>query len=125
MIQEAYCSFEVAKLLKEKGFNELCSRYYNSQFDEMRTVGDICMMNWNLSDEYLSIPTHQMAMAWLRDVHHIAINIGFGEIFEDQYRWWSIILNMDNGNILCDENYCASYEEVAEQSIKYVLEHVI
>ena len=28
MIKEAYCSFEVAKLLKEKGFDEVCDLYY-------------------------------------------------------------------------------------------------
>lgn len=30
MIKEAYCSFEVAKLLKEKGFNEEVISYYDT-----------------------------------------------------------------------------------------------
>ena len=29
MIKEAYCSHEVSKLLKEKGFDEDCKRYYD------------------------------------------------------------------------------------------------
>ena len=28
MIQEAYVSFEISKLLKEKGFDEVCLWYY-------------------------------------------------------------------------------------------------
>ena len=28
-IEEAYCSFEVSKLLKEKGFNCLCNTHYS------------------------------------------------------------------------------------------------
>ena len=34
MIKEAYCSFEVAKLLKEKGFNEKCRGGYHYEFDD-------------------------------------------------------------------------------------------
>ena len=29
MVKEAYCSFEVAKLLKEKGFDEYCPLWYD------------------------------------------------------------------------------------------------
>lgn len=65
-----------------------------------------------------------MAMKWLRVVHHIAINIGWGEIFEDQYQWWFIVLNMDNGNIL-HENYHGSYEEAVEAALKYCLENLV
>lgn len=64
-------------------------------------------------------------MKWLREVHHIAINIGWGEIFEEQYQWWSITLNMCNGNILYDGNYCPSYEEAAESALKYCLKNWI
>ena len=31
MIQEAYCSYEIAKLLKEKGFSEPCFYYYKDK----------------------------------------------------------------------------------------------
>lgn len=32
MIKEAYVSFEIAKLLKEKGFNEPCRAYMKKKF---------------------------------------------------------------------------------------------
>lgn len=70
MIQEAYCSFEVAKLLKEKGFDELIRTRYkdNGKF----VSGDY--YNWNNSPMGdVSAPTHQMAMAWLRKEHNILL----------------------------------------------------
>ena len=125
MIKEAYCSYEVAKLLKEKGFDEPCYQKYDCNGDlSFNHVGYI--NDENPCEDFCALaPTHQMAMAWLRDVHHIAINIGWGEVFEEQYRWWSIVLNMDNGDILYDENYQASYEESVETTLKYCLENLI
>lgn len=120
MIKEAYVSFEVAKLLNERGFIQETLMVYNQN-------GNF-MPNGAIEDTYqvfYSAPTHQMAMAWLREVHHIAINIGWGEVFEEQYHWWSIVLNMDNGNILYDGDYCASYEETVESTLKYCLENLI
>jgi len=119
MIQEAYCSFEVAKLLKEKGFNERSAASYDSKGQLQEGYA-----YWNKTPIWFAAPTHQMAMKWLRDVHHIAINIGWGEIFEDQYKWWSTVLNMDNGD-LYDEHYNASYEESVEDTLKYCLEKLI
>lgn len=117
MIKEAYVSFEVAKLLKEKGFNWECEYCYNLPNNNPYSNAD-----YKVS---YPKPTHQMAMAWLREVHHIAINIGWGEIFEDQYKWWCIVLNMDNCDILYEINHHASYEEAVEEALKYTLEKTI
>ena len=138
MIQEAYCSFEVSKLLKEKGFNELCGRYYSSQFNEMRTVGDICMMSWNsISDEYeyISIPTHQMAMAWLREKHnlYIGINIEVGDIqmlpsydFEETVLGYTfVIYNKETLIWVFKDKTPRSYEDAVEAALKYCLENLI
>lgn len=111
MTKEAYCSDDVCKLLKEKGFKEPCTGLNKLLCKE--------------GEKPLLLITHQKAMAWLREAHHIAINIGWGEVFEEQYRWWSIVLNMDNGDILYDENYQASYEESVETTLKYCLENLI
>lgn len=125
MITEDYVSYEVAKLLKEKGFNEICSRYYNSQFNEMRTVGDICMMNWNsISDEYISIPTLQMAMKWLREEYKIFICIVFleepdmyGFTIEDTLSKKYLATSKNDGH--------QTYEEACEAAIMYCLENLI
>ena len=38
MITEDYVSFEVAKLLREKGFNEECEYFYDEYKDENKYV---------------------------------------------------------------------------------------
>ena len=119
MIKEAYVSLEVAKLLKEKGFDIECKTAYYCD-----CLIDYTMFGFCGDEELIFAPTQQLAMAWLREVHHIAINIGWGEVFEEQYRWWSIVLNMDNGD-LYDEHYNATYEESVETTLKYVLENLI
>lgn len=82
MIKERYCSYEVAILLKEKGFDELCENIYFDKglmdfvpdmFDDERWI-----KNSDFPDSYLvdaTTPTHQMAIDWLREVHKLYINI--------------------------------------------------
>ena len=70
MIKEAYVSFEVAKLLKENGFNEPTWTRYED--DNEVIFGD--KYNWNNSPMgHTSAPTHQMAMKWLREVHGLSV----------------------------------------------------
>ena len=85
MIKEDYVSFEVAKALKEKGFNEECRTWY---FGEDRVNNNILIPKDKLlfaSDIYngakknscighpnaVTAPTLQMAAKWLRVVHKI------------------------------------------------------
>ena len=71
MITEDYCSFEVAKLLKEKGFDEKVMTYYED--------GILChghWYKWNRSPlGHIAASTHQMAMKWLKEVHNILLFI--------------------------------------------------
>ncbi len=60
-IQESYCSFEVSKLLKEKGFNARCSRLYDEDSDELK-IG----FNTNSFNKRISAPAHALAIEWLR-----------------------------------------------------------
>ena len=75
MIKEAYVSFELAKLLKEKGFDEPCYQKYDS--DGELSFNHVGYINSEKScdDFYALAPTHQMAMAWLREIHNIFIVI--------------------------------------------------
>ena len=68
-ITEDYVSFEVAKLLKEKGFSvPIWTRYEGS--NEV-IFGD--KYNWNDSPNgQISAPTLQMAMKWLRKTYVVA-----------------------------------------------------
>ena len=139
---EDYCSFEVAKLLKEKGFPQKYDIYhsmvyneedYEDEYEVQRMVlqtqlvkaGTLSSYPLGVPEPKCYCPTHQMAMKWLREIHNIAINIGWGEIFEDKFQWWCIILNLKDGSMLRDSEYYATYEEACEDAIKYCLEHLI
>ena len=67
MITEDHCSFELAKQLKEKGFNERTLCYYISN-GEIRE--SMCPAPWNngvMEPIMICAPTHQRAMKWLRE----------------------------------------------------------
>lgn len=79
MIKERICSYELSKLLQEKGFDEECIHWYIDELSDVVTVND-CIGPQSNSDHYAvdfecSAPTHQMAMDWLRIVHGIYITI--------------------------------------------------
>ena len=124
MITEDYVSFEVAKLLKEKGFDTECDYLYvNGKL--VKAQGFAC--NWNngetLFTDYkneCSAPTLQMAMKWLREVHKIFLNINFiQEHFCFTYR---IVHDGVEEKFVV---YSSTYEQACEAAIKYCLENLI
>lgn len=134
-LTEDYCSFEVAKLLKEKGFRAVTNRYYNAQYDQIRTVSDTFIMDWN-DEEYMksitmpgaiAIPTHQMALKWLREVHNIHITILQIEsttiTMEQKYFFYRIQKNRRTVGIF--EDTFLKYEQAVEAALKYTLENLI
>ena len=68
MIKEDHVSFEIAKLLKEKQFNEICRAAYtdDGKFITNHNYYSQC------EDECIA-PTHQMVMKWLRKEHNILL----------------------------------------------------
>jgi len=120
MITEDYVSFEIAKLLKEKGFDEYCG-YYSSDGE----YWGYCVYNHKGKD-YISAPTLQMAMKWLRKVHniHIAVIVAYHHI---PRRYEAHIMKLENIDdfILHQQVDFASYEEACEEAIKYCLENLI
>lgn len=141
MITEDYVSFEVAKLLKEKGFEGDISAYYHIWDTTPNGNKVYSVQEFSHSEAphlYIPAPTLQMAMKWLREVYHIEINITFGFPFIDgkqQYKYfWSIVrvcdshleYPMDDPNsAYYNEEMADSFEEAVEVAIKYCLENLI
>ena len=120
MITEEHVSFETAKLLKEKGFNEYCYSCY--VIDEIQHY-DYKSRNSELIEGVISAPTQQMAMRYLREVHNIDIfpwKIGKGV-------YSCAIFNSNTSQDLSSDKDFPSekYEETAEAAIKYCLENLI
>lgn len=119
MVTEDYVSFETAKLLKEKGFDWEVHRSYLVN-DNVFIPGDI--NDVPLRKDTIRIPTLQMAMKWLREVHKIYISISHRLSHNaDNDVCFSFWIN--EGEITDGE--WLSYEEACELAIKYCLENLI
>ena len=123
MITEDYVSFETAKLLKEKGF-ECATLYY---YDE---DGDLLFSAWRVDtgkNEFVA-PTLQMAMKWLREVHHIDIEVRthyLNYLKPNDTRFYSGKILKGSEDVIHTIYSKDTYEEVCELAIKYCLENLI
>lgn len=128
-LYEDYVSFEVAKLLKEKGFDEKCRTYYKV-FPESRIAAIYhSSENRGVSEDdpnEILCPTLQMAMKWLREVHNLVILVEFStfEFNKERPFMWSISYQKVDGDYIAG-TYHPTYEEACEAAIKYCLENLI
>ena len=122
MITEDYVNFETAKLLKEKGFDELCHGYFRK--DNPNNLVELAQAaNWNDEPFFTSRPTLQMAMKWLRKVHKIHIVIyPYGDYSCDNYQF---DVYKDNNLVVSKDDGYITYEQACEFAIKYCLENLI
>jgi len=124
-ITEDYCSFEIAKLLKEKGFNGECRAAYTSYGQLFTTQIQQYITNILCSKGYLwdcTAPTFQMVRKWLRDTYNLYLfNEYFGE--SKTYKWR--IIEMNSTHKHSDFKHYNTEEEATEASFKYALENLI
>jgi len=129
MITEDYVSFETAKLLKEKGFNEECFALYNP--DGILIQSGIRLNNiqvGRVKGSY-SASTLQMAMKWLREVHNLSV-----EIYRTACGYIGCIVTIpsgtdikfleEDGDDLPSGTY-TKWEYACEAAIRYCLEHLV
>ena len=134
-ITEDYVSYEVAKLLKEKGFDEQCRDFYRQENGNWlhRTTYEYNYFNLQMPrwEDCYSCPTHQTAMKWLREVHNKHCDIGYDIDLE----WFFQIIDLKE-TVEYDypetkyyhtenESGFNSYEDAVEAAIKYCLENLI
>ena len=120
-IKEDYVSFETAKLLREKGFNEFTSYFYvEGHFLKHYSP----LKNSNTAG--ISAPTLQKAMKWLREVHKLSI-----EPYYDIVLSWVVDIkhigkytNHKEFEEVRSQTY-NSYEQACEAAIKYCLINLI
>lgn len=130
MIEEDYVSFEIAKLLKEKGFEQNTNLlpYYTDNGNLF--TGDINTPHIRYYNA-ASAPTLQMAMKWFREKHCIFIATEFGW-FHGDYEYQASVVKMNPtmpptldsiDHIKGFRN--KSYEIACEAAIKYCLDNII
>ena len=142
MITEDFVSFNVAKLLKEKGFDELCIFKYNSE--GVRMKAGVAIDEWQnseLDDDECSCVSHQMATKWLREVHKLLISVDaspiYGKVKDEKGRntcgllYWYYMASGEWMNDKYNPQQKAfvvsgkSYEEAVEAACIYSLEKLI
>ena len=125
MTKEDYVSYEVAKLLKEKGFNIPIHTFYNPRKSTMMVKYDPCLIDRNVGVA-VSAPTHQMAIKWLREVHNIYIEITMDIPYNfDKGHVFRYSIYDENIDLLHEEDDFQTYEEAVEAAIRYSLENLI
>ena len=121
MITEDYVSYEVAKLLKEKGFEGICDYAYSNKGNYFEIDRS------NFDEVYCLRPTFQMVMKWLREVHGIFIAINNDDL---DFNWQCYDLINRGSNLdpnILSESYAGykTYEKAVEAALKYSLENLI
>lgn len=124
MIKEDYVSFETAKHLKEKGFDEKCHMCWDEVTKTMESADEYAT-NSELLATYISAPTLQMAMKWLREVHNL--HIVLLPFPDGTYDWEAYVIS--EGKCQCKRRipayYGYTYEQACIEGIHYCLENLI
>lgn len=169
MIEEDYVSYEIAKLLKKKGFDEATHQYYKTITYLGTEANNICIktldgiesepfhnsiygfdLNGEDTGEY-AMPTFQMAIKWLREMHSILVVIDYnyectsksycykiyhlgkngkpkkfpvyGVVYDDEGNENKDIISYRDFQLSYSEY--TTYEEAVEAAIYYCLEYLI
>lgn len=136
MIEEAYVSYEVAKLLKEKGFNEPCYGVYyefktTTEFELL--TNPITYQRTNADNVYYA-PTQALVMRWLRETHGLYFeftpyvkehNVMYDYVVLKQVYAHPILFDGELEVKYNEDSKEHTYEEACEAAIKYCLENLI
>ena len=129
MITEDYVSVETAKLLREKGFDEVCFKYALN--GKIYNNGDFVICHED--DIEVGIPTIQMAMKWLREKHNLFIIPDTEHHYADEGKentyydvYYNIYYTTNHNHALKASGFqFKKIEEAEEAAIKYCLENLI
>lgn len=132
---EDYVSFETAKLLKEKGFNEETEYVYSNNGNLLRLChfGIRDLTNTDCNNYYtwefpienvvsiISAPTLQMACKWLRKNYNLFISIDIGV----QAYVWTIYNTEPETIVVYIGVTIGTPEQAYDEAIKYCVENLI
>ncbi len=142
MITENYVSFETAKLLKEKGFNEKCEVWY-AEYTSVwggDSSGDRKYINIQFDDknrfdeDYKFLcyaPTLQIAMKWLREEKHYYIQVMLDSWACGGHLGYYVVIQRTDSDFemmlqeVREKVFYDTPEEAAEDAIMYIVENLI
>ena len=121
-MNEDFVSFEIAKKLKEKGFNEPCYAYYhcNGGNDSFELCGDRDFLN-SKNQYRVAAPTIPQVLKWLRNTYNLHV-----ETYPCVLGMWKFLVT--NITTLEERALCDKYtssEQAAIAGVNYCLENLI
>lgn len=132
-ITEDYCSFEVSKLLKEKGFDIPCYKAFLYRIaltgnDEI--IGDITVIkNATKFSDSTTIkywrPTHALAIKWIRENFQLEVESTCIRLNNSRRKAYQYIIISDNYNNFTQQGNFDKPEEATEAALLYTLKHLI
>lgn len=129
---EYFASLEVAKLLKQAGFDWKCKSLYDSQDNYNGITFTPSLKNWNVSNKLdYSAPTLDAAQRWLREVKDIWCEVTICFVMEDalmktKYHVQCISTDYNNSEMIdCHNIETDTPEEALEAGIKQALEIIL
>lgn len=137
MITEDYVSFETAKLLKEKGFDEYGMYFYTLKdegregYKSNKRLGELAHNSSpDLKERAVSCPTLQMAVKWLREKHNQNITVkAHNNVARAKTIYYAEVQNLSEP---AEKGFCVNgctfkdtYEEAVDYAIRYCLENLI
>lgn len=126
-MKEVYVSYEIAKLLKEKGFDWDCEHYYKPNGEIVRTLHTESSRHINSSVLYehqCLAPTQQMACKWLIETHNIHIEPHFLRASGD-YVYDIIHSPLELDDIHSFPTVFNTKEDAVEAALQYCLTNLI
>lgn len=138
-ITEDYVSFEIAKLLKEKGFDDIdceChgwigrSGKHYSVNDTFYDAEELKKAQEDRKD-FIPLTTLQMAMKWLREVHHYYIQVMLDSWACGGHTGYYVVIQKTDSEFemmlqdAVNDVFYQTYERACEAAIKYCLENLI
>ena len=134
-LSERYVSPEVARLLKEHGFNEVCRCVYRMESDvserfmEVEEIPrwDDCRgaLNEQLPEGYISAPTVQAARDWLEEKYGFFISINRIIDPKGVYHYGYLILDKKCKYVGSTADYFPSNHEAINAALESCLENYI
>ena len=154
MNEDRIVSCEVAKLLKEKGFDWNCYAVYDTRnpngfvYEASKEATHCDFDNINIFnnsspkfDFLIGAPTQSLAQKWLREVHPITIFVTYEIIDDSEIAYvWNIVEYIEEGfnrkkdvwdfhkredSMASHGMWYNSYEEALEEGIKQALNKIV
>lgn len=133
MIHEEICTYEVAKLAKEKGFNVPTDRYYHIYDDVIEAQNSLEMTIDGCADFYNSLnqcrcaaPTQSLLQRWLREEKGYYVY----PLFDNVLLMWDWVCREKTGDkwiplVGLEFHLFPTYELALEDALKFTLENLV